>query len=65
MLNLEIQITATATAKQPRLPRRWNLQQQRSQPDDLVPLCKYLRFTDCENNQFVTRLINDDTLKFV
>ena len=29
--------------------------QQRSQPDDLVPLCKYLQFTDCENNQFLKK----------
>ena len=25
----------------------------RSQPDDLLPLCKYLQFTDCEKYQFL------------
>ena len=24
-----------------------------SQPNDLIPLCKYLQFTDCEKNQFL------------
>ena len=31
----------------------WN--QYYSQPDDLVPLLKYLQFTDCENNQFLKK----------
>ena len=31
--------------------------QQRSQPDDLGSLCKYLQFTDCENNQFLKKWI--------
>ena len=31
--------------------------QERSQPDDLVPLCKYFLFIDCENNQFAKKWI--------
>ena len=33
-------------------PLRNNYNQKRSQPDDLVTLCKCLQFTDSENNQF-------------
>ena len=33
------------------------LKQWRSQPDDLVPLCKYSQLTDCESNQFLKKWI--------
>ena len=38
--------------------------QWRSQPHDLVPLCKYLQFVDCENNQFFKEMNNGNNLKF-
>ena len=38
--------------------------QQRSQPDDLVPLCKYLQVTDCDLQSISNEMNNDNNLKF-